>query len=364
MKTPRSPWVVVGAFIALVAGLNLGLRELDKHTRSPGGPVSSSFATAPNGAAAYAELLRRFDRPVLQLREPLDETFLDPRTTLVLLDPGPSVTAADGRAVRGFVEAGGRAVVGGDPTGWLGNVLDRPPEWRPDASETAQALGLAGVSVVRTAGEGAWVEPQGRTLIVADDLPVVVEQRLGRGTLALVADPSPLQNRLLGDADNAALGIALAGERPVAFAEGVHGYGPASGLGAIPARWWWVFGGLCLAAVVLALARGRRLGPAELPWRELPPARVEFAEALATQLAKARPREDGVRTARRVARARLARALGLAPEAADAELRARAAARRFDPEVLDALLGDGVGEADLLAVGRGLGSVEREEAIA
>ena len=51
-----------------------------------GGPTSSSFATAPDGAAAYAELLDRFDRPVIRLREPPSEADLAPASTLVLLD--------------------------------------------------------------------------------------------------------------------------------------------------------------------------------------------------------------------------------------------------------------------------------------
>jgi len=361
VKSRHSPWTVAAAVIGLVVVLNLGLRELDAHTRSPGGPVSSSYATAPEGTAAYAELLRRFDRPVLQLREPLDETPLDAGATLVLLDPGREVSANDGLAVRAFVETGGRAIVGGDPTGWLGNVSEPRPGWRPNASASARARGLPGVADIRTAGEGAWVDPAGRRLVVAAGRPVVVEERLGKGALVLVADPSPLQNRLLAAADNAGLGLALAGDRPVVFAETVHGYGAASGVGAIPARWWWVFAGLFLAAVLFALARGRRLGPAELPWRELPPARVEFAEALATQLAKTHPRGDAVRTARRVARGRVARALGLRADAGDSVLRERAAARRFDPESLEAVLGDGVEEADLLAVGRGLRAAERKE---
>ena len=363
MKIRRSPWLAVGVFVAAVVVVNLGLRALDEHTHSPGGPASSSFATAPDGAAGYAELLRRFDRPVVELRDPLDTALLDPRSTLVVLDPGPTLTGDDGRALRSFVESGGRAVVGGDPSGWLGNVVVPPPGWRPDASPAARAVAIPNAGPVRTAGEGAWVEPRGRALVVAGDRPVVVEQKLGTGTIVLVADASPLQNRLLGHADNAALALALAGDRPVVFAESVHGYGPASGLGAIPTRWWWAFAVLALAAVVLALSRGRRLGPPEVPWRELPPARVEFAEALALQLTKARPREDGVRTARRIARVRLERALRLPPGAGDTALRERASARQLDSASVEAVLGDGVGETDLLAVGRALVATEREEAV-
>ena len=80
-------------------------------------------------------------------------------------------------------------------------------------------MAIPNAGPVRTAGEGAWVEPRGRALVVAGDRPVVVEQKLGTGTIVLVADASPLQNRLLGHADNAALALALAGDRPVVFAE-------------------------------------------------------------------------------------------------------------------------------------------------
>jgi Domain of unknown function (DUF4350) len=363
MRRRRSPWVVAGLLVALVVGVNLGLRELDKRTRSPGGPSSSSFATAPDGAAAFAELLQRFGRPVVQLRDEPSEAPLDPRATLVLLDPAYPLTGDDAAAVRLFVERGGRLLAGGESTGWLENIVDRPPAWKPSTLQTAEAVGVPGVGSVQTAGQGAWVSPEGHVLVRARDDVVAVEQKLGEGTVVLLADPSPLQNGLLARADNAALGLALAGDRPVAFAESVHGYGPASGLGAIPTRWWWAFGGLLLAALVLALARGRRFGPPERESRDLPPARVEFAEALATQLAKA-PREDGVRTARRVARARVARRLALPATAADEELRSRARAKGVDAAVVDAVIAETATESDLLAVGRALRTIEREEALA
>ena len=77
---------------------------------------------------------------------------------------------------------------------------------------------------------GAWHE-LGSTLPVIGpaDAPLVVTARAGRGTVVALADPSPLQNRRLAYADNAALGLALAGDRPVAFLETVHGYGVSRG---------------------------------------------------------------------------------------------------------------------------------------
>jgi hypothetical protein len=360
MTSRRSPWLIAALVLGAIVAVNLALRELDERTRSPGGPSSSSFATAPEGLAAYAELLSRFDVPVVQRREPLGEGMLDRRATLVLLQPA-ELERPDLRAVGDFVRRGGRLLAGGDSAAWLATILPRAPSWRPLAPADARAAGIPGVAEIRTAGEGAWQQPLGRVLVAADGLPVAVEQRVGDGTAVLLADASPLQNRLLARADNAALGLALAGDGPVVFAEDAHGYGPASGIDAIPARWWWAFAGLAVAALLFALARGRRLGPPELPGRELPPARVEFAEALATQLARKRPREDAVRTARRIARARVARRLGLPPTADEGELRECAKARGYDAASVEALLGSAVRQSDLLAVGRALRAAEREE---
>ena len=352
----RSPWVIVGVLAAIVVAVNLGLRALDRATHSPGGPVSSSLATAPEGTAAYAELLRRFGRPVAQLRQPPADADLDPRATVVVLDP-IGLRSKDDAALRRFVERGGRLVAGGEPEPWLGRVLSDPPGWREGGPTAATATGLAGVRTVRTAGEGIWTSTAG-ALVRSGGGALALGRSLGRGQAILVSDPSPLQNRLLDEADNAAFGLALAGDRPVVFVESVHGYGPASGVDAIPTRWWWVFGGLLLAAVVLALARGRRLGPPELPDRELPPARVEFADALAIQLAKVRPRGEAASVARRVVRERLSRDLRLPADAADHELRAAAVARGWEPASVEAALG-----GDLLELGRALERLEREEAI-
>jgi len=364
----RSPWAVVGVVAAAIVAVNLGLRALDQATRSPGGPASSSFATAPEGVAAYAELLRRFDRPVVRLREPPRDTKLDPRSTLVLLDARP-VPAEDARAIEDFLRAGGRLLHGGEDPVWLRAIDDAIPSWQPTrvgrATAPPGAEGLERVRSVEADGVGLWRTTDG-VLLQTPAGALAIERSLGQGEVVLLSTSSPLQNRLLAEADNAAFGLAAAGPvgRSVVFAESYHGYGAASGLEAIPSKWWWAFGGLCLAALTFAFARGRRLGPPELPGRELPPARVEFAEALAVQLAKTRPRSEGVRTARRLVRDRLGRELRLPPGAEDDTIRAAAASRGFDPELVESALGSGSGESELLALGSALRRLEREEAIA
>lgn len=357
-------WKVVLGVGAAVVAANVALHALDEATQPPQGPRSSSFATAPEGLAAYAELLRRFDRPVLQSREELDRARLDPGATVVVLDPGTLGGPELGRLSR-FVESGGRLVASGRGVATLGGDLDVLPTGPNRADDPDDAL--ASVERVRTAGEGTWDGvTQARVLLGTPSAPLLLEQRIGKGSALLLADSSPLQNRLLGEADNAALGLELAGAggRPVVFLESVHGYGEATGIAAIPARWWWVLGGLALAAVLHALAHGRRFGPPEREHRELPPPRAEFAEALATSLAKARPRREAVETARRVVRARFARVARLAPEAPDDAVRRAAEEHGLDPESVDALIGSRSDDVALLELGRLLGHLEEKEAIA
>ncbi len=365
MNRLRSPWAVVGVVVAVLLAANLGLRELDQATRPPGGPTSSSFATAPEGVAAYAELLGRFDRPVLRLRETPAEAELEPDSTLVLLD-AEGVTRDDADAIGGLLRSGGRLLYAGAEPGWLRRVNGERLVWKPSFADRGRvppgAAGLGDVETVEAEASGVWVSDEG-VLLAAANGALALRRPVGRGEAVLLSDASPLHNRLLASADNAAFGLAVAGPRgrPVVFAESFHGYGEASGLEAVPSRWWWVLGGLALAAVVLALARGRRLGPPELPGRELPPARAEFAEALATQLARTRPHGDALRTARRLVRERLVRAVRLPPDAPETDVRAAAAARRIDAEIVDAALGGERDSDDLLAVGRALRELERME---
>ena len=150
----------------------------------------------------------------------------------------------------------------------------------------------------------------------------------GRGRIALLADSSPLQNRLLGEADNAALALALSGRGPLTFVESVHGYGPARGLAALPARFGWALIGLALAALVFMVARGRRLGPPEPERRDLPPPRRAYVDALAATMARGKEREEAVAPVRAEARRRLARRAGLGPQAGEDDVAGRGAGGR------------------------------------
>ncbi len=338
---------------AVVVGLNLVAVLVDALVPSPEGPRSSAFATAPDGLAAWSELATRTGVEVRTLRaRPADDT-LPAAGTVVLLDP-ESFSSGQAEALRRFAERGGRVVAGGiRPGDWTADLVGDPPPWRDGAGREARAAGIGQVRAVRSAGEGRWGGTGGaRPLIRAREGPIALRSEAGEGEVVLLADPSPLQNRLLDQADNAALALELAGAGPLTFVESVHGYGEATGLAALPARLAWALALVLAAGVLLIAARWRRLGPPEDVEAPLFPPRRAYVDALAATLARTRDRTAAVESVRSAARERLARRAAIGDDA-DAEAWAGAArsAGLTDDEAR-ALQGDG--DDDGIAAGRAL----------
>src|SRR5436853_88166 len=115
----------------------------------------------------------------------------------------------------------------------LGTVTGGTPGGPRSSSYATAPAGVHGARSVRA--DGFSLETGGATWRAHG---FVFTQPLGRdgGVVYLLPDASPLQNRLLGTADNAAFGLALAGPstRPVEFLESYHGYGQSAGLSALP----------------------------------------------------------------------------------------------------------------------------------
>ncbi len=287
----RAATVLVGGLVVFAAVILVVARLAP----SPHGPVSSSYATSPRGLAAYAALLERDGRNVRRAVTPVHERAPARGETLVVLDPDV-VEDDEARAIGRWVRDGGRLVAGGrSDAGWLREALGRAPEWAPAEPGRAAALvpisETAGVTAVRTADGGGWHRAGGALPAIGPpDAPLLVVARSGRGSVALLADASPLQNRRLGTADGAALGLALAGDRPVVFLETVHGYGVSRGLAALPARVKWTLLGLLAAGLLALWTAGRRLGPPEGDDAPPAPARIEYVDALAAALARTGPR--------------------------------------------------------------------------
>jgi len=135
--------------------------------------------------------------------------------------------------------------------------------------------------------------------------------------------------------------------------ESVHGYGTATGLGALPARFGWALILLALSGLLLIVARWPRMGPPEPPEEPMFPPRRAYVDALAATLARSRDRTSAVESVRSAARERLARRAALAPDADDAAWTKAARAAGLGQDEARALVGD-AGDGDGIAVGRAL----------
>ncbi len=353
-KSSAGRWTLglVAGFVLLNAVLALG----QALTPQPSGKPGSSYATQAQGLAAWAELLRRGGHPVTRRREALGGARLDPASTAVVLDPR-RIGRRDTAALRAFVRRGGRLVAGGPRPDWLARVVDAPPRWVARAPAIARRGGSdalpRGVERVRSAGRGGWSDAGGGAPALGSDPALLVDTAAGRGRALLLADSSPLHNRLLARDDNAALGLALAGapRRPVVFVESVHEVGRSTGLAALPGHWKVALAGLVLAALLWLASRARRLGPPERPAPEPAPPRREHVDALAAALVRTRDRRTAAEPLRAAARGRVAARAGLAPDAPDGEIRAAALHLGLDERETAALLEPVTDDDDLLAVG-------------
>lgn len=362
---PKSPAGRAGLGLVLVLlGLNLFIVAIDAFAPTPGGRPSSSFATAERGLAGWADLLRREGRDVRALRRDPHDGGLPPAGTVVVLD-APGLPTEDLRALRRFVEGGGHLVTGGRRGDRLADELldDNAPDWQRGGGKRPRVLvpvaQTIGAATLRTAGEGQWVESASALPVVASDPDdaLLLVTRAGRGRLSLLADSSPLQNRLLGEADNAAFALALAGDGTVAFLETPHGYSEARGLAALPRNVKWALGLMLAAALLLMVARGRRMGPPETLERPLAPPRAAYVESLGALLAR---KPDAAALGASVRSAALER---LRVRGVDETAIAEAARAAGLDEAETAALAVAVQDADAaLAAGRALAKLEARAA--
>ncbi len=360
LPLPKSRPARAGLLIlAVLAAINIAAALIDAFAPSPSGPPSSSYATKEHGLAAWAELAKRNGVRVRALRDAPSEASLAGAGTVAVMDAG-RLTPDEARALRAFAERGGRVIAGGEPRGWTAVLLGvgEVPDWRDDGPErvrrTAAAPETAGVTRVETAGDGRWEEDG---VLEGDDGSLLIVRDVGEGRVALLADTSPLQNRLLDQDDNAALALSLTGRGPLTFVESVHGYGPQSGLAALPARFGWALIGLLLAALVFMFARGRRLGPPEPERRELAPPRRAYVDSLAATMARGRERERAVAPVRAEARRRLARRAGLGEDAGVAAWLEAARGAGLDDDAARSLTERAEDDERVVATGRALAAL-------
>jgi hypothetical protein len=372
---PRG-WRIVLLIAAAIVVAELGLSVLDGIVGSSpaGNQSSSSYGTTSAGLGAVSHLLSDHGHPIVQLTKPVSSSHLPENATLYIVDPA-GWSAGDSAAVASFVDRGGHVVLAGQPpSAALLRAMfatAHPPTWLPAADATAHPVGssplVAGISSVTSGPQGSLtslgsvhviLSGRGRVFGVAGG-----PTSSGPPPSVLVASGTFLTNASLDRLDNAALALNLAGPstRTVVFDEYDHGYGrTGTGLSGLPI-WWRTGLALALAAIIIwMISAARRFGPVQKTERSLIPARVDYADAMATALATLPGDRLGQTVAplRDEARRLLCRRAGVWTTADDAAVHEAARAAAVPEEVVTAVLSPGGATLDPIGLGSAMAWLE------
>ena len=372
-RTTRNVVTVVVVGVLLVVVANVAAWALDHAVggNQPGGKSGSSYATTADGLAAYAQLLADYGHPVRRVRGDLAQVEIDPGSTLIVTGGNGEAFLATGDvdSITRFVARGGTAVLVELPARDVRSIAGVDPIVREgvrDYHEFAESLGP--LRTVRTDAAAAYTAGRELTPLASDGDRVLLgrtQAGAGGGETELLADSSPIENARIGEADNAAFGLALAGaaDTPVVFAEGVHGYGESRGLGALPGRWKVALFALGVAAIVFAWARARRLGPPDRPARTLPPARSDYVDAMASTLERTSDSVAALAPLGAWSREQIKQHAGLPADAERATIETAARQMGLTDDEIVALWHPPASTDDVLALGRVVARVTDERTL-
>jgi hypothetical protein len=257
--------VGVGALLAAIV-LAFALRG----TSSGDSPEHRTDSDAANGASALVQLASALDHPTTVLQDRFQPDL--GMGVLFVLTPTVGFTTDEAARAVDYVRGGGVLVYAaeqGDPQ--LDQTLQVTRQ-RAIASGDAAGAGpqLAGVSHVAGAQAVRPLAPGPAQVVLlrsASGQPIAFEQFVGRGRLVALADPLPLCNGDLEQADNWRLASDLVSLAPpgtrVAFDEYHHApVGVSSPLtGWLSTAWGAAIAWAVLLAFAGLLLRGRAFGP-------------------------------------------------------------------------------------------------------
>ncbi len=362
---PRRPWrgvLLTLAALAIVASITTYLTA-----PRPGGTMDPE-ATSPPGAHAVVTLLREAGVEVVVATTVADVQRAARPDTLLLVAQSQYLT--DNALLHNLAEAPGDLLLV-DPTSRARAVLtpklrvgaassfDNEPNCSLREANRAGAVNLGPSDAYRAKAELDLVSCYGGAL---------VSYRDGSRTVTVVGTSHFMQNDGLLEEGNAALAMNLAGTRSRLIwfvpqrAEG-HTTAPGSIFDLIPENVTWIVWQLWLVVILVALWKGRRIGP--LVAEELPVVvrASETVEGRGRLYRSRRARDRAAQALRTATLQRLAPRLGLGPNAAPPAVVMTVARRGgADPDyVQNHLFGPPpANDSDLLHLARALDVIERQ----
>ncbi|TCO62459.1 DUF4350 domain-containing protein [Actinocrispum wychmicini] len=329
-RSARGP-VIVGAIVIAAAIVIMLLSGSNK-----AGSLEPESVT-PDGSRAIARLLKDYRVQVSRVDTVAgaaaavsgDTTLLVARPDWVPPDRLADLVGAAGHSV--LVGPQGEAlrkVLSGVDVRATVTVQTREPECAFDAARTAGNARIGGVSY------------HGPTTCYGGTL-------VSAGKITVLGDGTPLTNDVLDEDGNAALALHLLGPHPrvvwymPSLSEAAGQQGSRSFFDLVPGGWKYGLIMAAIAVVLLALWRGRRLGPVVTEPLPIVVRAAETTEGRARLYRRARATDHAATALRQATVGRLLPMLGLAVDASPAAVVERVAERtgRPGPEIHPVLYG-------------------------
>lgn len=365
MTTGRRTWLWVAATLAVIVAVSAVGAYLT--TPRPGGRMDPN-ATGPEGAHALVMLLRHRGVEVVPAGT-VDDVVLQARPgTLVLVAQTPRIAGSELMDRLADLPADLLLVA---PDALARKALAPAVRSGPARAFTHQPG--CGLREAQQAGEvelrttATYVATQGQSVDSCYN-GALVRYRDGKRTITVVGSETFMTNADLAREGNAALAMNLAGtsDHLIWYAP-QHIQGSKSGKSAIaaliPPNVRWLFWQLCVALVLAALWKGRRLGPLVAEQLPVVVRASETVEGLGRLYRSHRARDRAAAALRTATLRRLAPRLGLGPGSEPPALVAAVSARiGAHPDWLWHLLFGPPPDSDdaLVALAHALDDIERQ----
>jgi hypothetical protein len=271
--------VIVGAALLLVRGADSSE------------DVPTVYSPASGGCKAAFLLLRESGYQVQTWERPLhDLPVADGKgKTLIIVAPSAFPALEEKQKLEAFLRSGGRLIAAGQYASFFLQMNQSVPD--PLSGTNWRRVSALSLSPITQAAPEITLAPQAYwrpgsaavSLYGNSEKPVVIEYKIGQGSVLWLAAATPLTNAGLTEVGNLEFLLSAVGGREkttVLWDEYIHGYERSGATGKSSHLIAWIGLQFGVFALAILLAYSRRSGPVWVPEREARLSPLEFVRTL------------------------------------------------------------------------------------
>jgi hypothetical protein len=312
--------IAAGVFVAMLTVVLLFARGASSDADIP-----STYSAASGGCKAAFLLLQESGFREQTWERSLGELPAGKGTTLIIADPEGFPAEGEKDKLATFLRSGGRLIASGRFVGFYLPVDDEAAS--PLAGSTLKHVSALSPSPITRAAPGITLTPlaywrPGRGAVALygeSDRPVVVEYRVGEGSVLWLAEPGPLTNAGLKEEGNLEFLLSAVGrpeDNNVLWDEYVHGHEQQRAASRKSRKIiGWIFLQLAVFGTAILATYSRRSGPLWTPAIERRLSPLEFVRTLGVLYERANAGSVAIQIFYQRFRYLLTRRLGLSANA-------------------------------------------------